>query len=105
MITLQVREALNIVDKIIGLIGKKDFQPLLIRTRFGIHTVGMRVPIDVMILDNKNKVVSFRKNLSQNKLFFWNPKYNTVIELPFGFIEKKKIAIGQRINIEFIRPI
>jgi len=66
---------------------------MLFRTRFGIHTIGMKYAIDVLILDKKNKVVAIKKNLEPNKIFLWNPAFNTVLELPAGTINKTKTEI------------
>lgn len=85
-----------------GLLGKKKAEPLLISTRFGIHTFGLKFAIDVIIVDANNRIVALKKNLVKNKIFFWNPWHSTVLELPGGFIEKQKLALGQKITIEVI---
>ncbi len=92
MVTLRVKEARNLKEKIVGLIGRKPYA-LLLKTRFGIHTFGLKFPIDVLILNNENKIVSMRKCLKPNKIFLWNPIYDKVLELPQGTIDKKKIKI------------
>lgn len=94
VITLQVVVAKNTIKKIRGLIGAQEAYPLLLNTRFGIHTFGLRFPIDVIVLDNNQKVVQTKIHLAQNRLFFWNPRYSTVIELPHGSIKKYAIKIG-----------
>lgn len=86
-------------NKLLGLIGAKKPYSIFFQTRFGIHTFGLKFPIDVLILDKNNKVVKLRQNLKQNRIFVWNPKYNNVIELPVGTIEKKKIKIGNKISM------
>lgn len=98
MITLFVKEAKNLKEKIQGLIGRKKPIPLLIKTRFGIHTFGLKFPIDVLILDHKNKVVKIKKSLKPNSIFLWNPAHDMVIELPQGTIDKKKIKINETIK-------
>ncbi len=97
---LFVKKAENIKEKIIGLIGKDKPQTLMIKTRFGIHTFGLKFPIDVLILDKFNKVVLIKNNLAPNKIFVWNPKYESVIELPNGTIEKKEIKINDEISLK-----
>jgi uncharacterized protein len=81
-------------DKIQGLIGKKTSETIILKTRFGIHTFLLKFPIDVIILDKNNTVVKLRKNLLPNRVFFWKIRFNTVIELPTGFIGKSKTQIG-----------
>lgn len=103
MKTIRVRSRNSIWGKSIGLLGYKKVQPIFFQTRFGIHTFGMRVPIDVLILDKNKGIVRLIENLKPNRLFFWPPRYNNVIELPEGTIRKLKIRDGGKIKLEFIR--
>lgn len=102
MIKLFVRKAANLKEKIQGLIGKEKAYCLMIETRFGIHTFGVKFPIDVLVLNDKNKVFSMKKNLKPNQIFLWNPIYKKVIELPFGTIKKKTIKIYDPIDISIL---
>ena len=78
-----------------GLIGEQKIQPTLFTTRFGIHTFGMKVPLDILVLDKHKRVVKVKESLLPNHLFFWNPKYSLVVELPEGFVKCNKIKLGQ----------
>ena len=98
MVTLKVRELKSWREKIVGLIGKKKPESVLILTRFGIHTFFLKFPIDVVVLDKENKVRAI-KTLKPNRSFIWNPIYNKVLELPTGTIEEEKIKIGDEIKI------
>lgn len=102
MVAIPVKEAKSLKEKIVGLIGKKPYA-LLIKTRFGIHTFGLKFPIDVLILDHKNKVVKIKKSLMPNSIFLWNPLYDMVIELPQGTIDKKKIKINDVLLTSLLR--
>lgn len=75
-------------------------KPILFHTRFGIHTFGMKYPIDVVILDKSLVVRKIKQNLLPNRFFFWNPLLDTVIELPQGTIKKKKIQIGMKLQLQ-----
>jgi len=99
MIRLAAKEALGIKERIIGLIGSKKPTALLLKTHFGIHTFGLKFPIDVLILNNKNIVVSLRKGLRPNRIFLWNPKYEKVLELPNGTIKKNEIKIKSEVYL------
>jgi uncharacterized protein len=99
VIKISVKEAENLKEKIQGLIGKNKPQALMLKTHFGIHTFGLKFPIDVLILNNENKVVSMKENLKPNRIFLWNPKYEKVIELPQGTINKKGVKINIPIDI------
>ncbi len=98
---LKVTKAVSWKEKIIGLIGKKEITPLYFETRWGIHTFGVRNPIDIIILDRENRVRVIKNNLKPNRIFLWNPKYNRVIEMPSPKIKKMKIKLNQKIIIDY----
>lgn len=89
----------GVIDKMRGLIGTDKAEPVLLKTRFGIHTFGVRFPIDVLILDGQNTVAITKENLRPNRIFVWPWKYDTVIELPAGEIKKQKIKEGNILNL------
>lgn len=86
-------------DRIVGLLGKDKAIPVCIKTRYGIHTFGMRFKLDVLVLDNQSRVVRIKHGLRPNSIFIWPLKYNLVLELPAGFVAKHKINIGDQVNI------
>jgi uncharacterized protein len=100
MLKLSVREVKNLKEKVQGLIGEEKPAAIMLRTRFGIHTFGVKFPIDVLILDKANKVMSVKENLKPNRIFLWNPKYKKVLELPGGMIKKKTIKISDVIDLK-----
>ena len=85
-----------------GLIGKNEPENLLITTHFGIHTFGLKFPIDVVILDKNNKVVSIKQGLKPYSIFLWNPMYEKVIELPSGTIREKSIGMHDTIDLTLV---
>ena len=101
MHTLRVKKAKTFLESTIGLIRAPKPFPLLLRTRFGIHTFGVNFPIDVLILDDQHTVVRLKKNLTPNRIFLWPPKWQWVVELPEGTILKKKLHVGEQISLSF----
>lgn len=99
MISLHVFPAQTLRQKIIGLIGAEKPYPLLLETRFGIHTFGVRFPLDILILDDTNTIVCIKKNLSPYRIFLWNPIWKLVVELPQGTIATKNLHIGQKVSL------
>ncbi len=89
-----LKETKSISDQLLGLLKKSNPKSLLFKTRFGIHTFGLKKSIDVVILDQGLKVVKLKRSLKPNSFFFWNPKYKLVIELPAGTINKTKTTQG-----------
>lgn len=102
MVTLSVKKASNLKEKIQGLIGREKPYGLMLKTHFGIHTFGVKFPIDVLILNNSNTVVALKQNLIPNRIFLWNPVYEKVIELPAETIKKMAIKINMPIDIRIL---
>lgn len=90
--------AQNFLDKAFGLLLQSNPRVLFFETRLGIHTFFMRDKIDVVILDNHNRVVDLKINLAPNRIFVWDPKFSLVLELPSGTIIKSKTEIGDIIS-------
>lgn len=82
-----------------GLLRKGNNASALFSTRFGIHTFGMKHPIDVLILDRDKRVAILKENLKPNRVFVWHPRYATVLELPEGTIRQTRTASGDKIAI------
>lgn len=99
-IQLQVFVANTWKEKTLGLLRYKKPESLFLQTRFGIHTFGLSHPIDVLILDKHYVVIALKESLKPNRVFFWNPKYNAVVELPQGTITQKKIVHGTKIILK-----
>ena len=87
------------LEKVTGLLGRDTPVPVFFTTRFGIHTFGLKFPIDVLILDDKYRVKAVKRNLFPNNLFFWPPVYRNVLELPAGDISRMGINAGDIVNI------
>jgi uncharacterized membrane protein (UPF0127 family) len=87
------------LNKSKGLISSNSPKTVIFTTRLGIHTFGMKYPIDIVVTDKESRVVSLKKNLLPNRIFLWNPKYNLIIELEIGSIAKSKTAIGDFLEI------
>lgn len=95
-----LKEAKSALDLTLGLLRKSNPRSLLFRTNLGIHTFGLKEAIDVLVLDGNFRVVKLKQNLKPDFLFFWNPKYNLVLELPVGTIKKSKTTILDLIRFE-----
>lgn len=101
MIQLKVHKADSTRQRIWGLIGKNKIEPLYLNTRFGIHTFFVKHPIDVIILDKNFYVVTIKKKLTPFKIFFWNPRYCHVVELPSKTINQHKMKPGDHVKLIF----
>lgn len=105
MKTLSVTRARGIREHASGLLGAQKPFALLLHTRFGIHTFGMRFPIDVVILSTELRIMRVKKNFSPNRIFFWNPSFPFILELPVGTIEKKKLSLHEQVSLRYIDAV
>ena len=99
IICSDLKIAESFIDRMFGLLIKSNPRNMLFRTRFGIHTFFLKEPIDVVVLDKNFKVVQIKQNLRPNCLFFYNPKYSYILELPTGKVNKFKVKPNQRLDI------
>lgn len=65
----------------------------------GVHTVGMKFPIDVLFLDKKRKVVKIRAAMPRWRMAacLWA---HSVLELPSGTAEATKTGAGDQLEFE-----
>lgn len=99
----EVKLSVNLLsgrNKVIGLINAKNPEKVLIKTRFGIHTFGVKFPLDILVLNKNSNVVKTMKSMKPNRIFVWSPIFDTIIELPKGEINKLGIEIGSKINLQ-----
>ena len=99
ILTLDLKICTSISDSSLGLLNPKNPRSLLFKTRFGLHTFGLKQTIDVLVLDGENKVVMAQENLQPNRLFFWNPLFDRVIELPKETLKQTKTVIGDQLEL------
>lgn len=102
IIKIKAKNLKTYKEKTFGLAFRKTPLTVYFDTILGIHTFGVKFPIDVLILDNNFNVKKVKKNLSPCRFFFWNIKYSKVIEAPSGTVSKNSIKIGDKIEIEYI---
>ena len=94
--------ATTVFSRMKGLLGKNSLnqgEGLLIKPCKGVHTFGMKFPIDVIILDNDNVVIAVSKEVSPNRL---TPVYRhaaAVIEVPAGTLEATTTTVGNQLEI------
>ncbi|MEW6617615.1 MAG: DUF192 domain-containing protein [Patescibacteria group bacterium] len=84
LISDKVEVAKTFKEKSEGLLKYETSHAMYFETRWGIHTYGMKFPIDVIVLDEDNTAKKIKKDMKPGRFFFWNPKYKRVLELPIG---------------------
>ena len=84
-----------------GLIRGNKNTPVYFQTRFGIHTFFLRDKIEVLILSDNNQIVK-KKILAPSRIFFWNPRYYKVVEIPKSSKHFKRFTLGEKVNLQYI---
>jgi uncharacterized membrane protein (UPF0127 family) len=87
-------------DRMLGLLITSNPRNLLFKTRFGIHTLLLSEPTDILILDSDLKIVKMKEGLKPNRFFFWNPRFRMVLELPNRTIKKYKLKPGMKLILK-----
>ena len=65
----------------------------------GVHTFGMRFPIDVLFLSRQKKVLKARPNMVRGRMSL-SLRAHSVLELPAGTVEATGTAAGDQLEFE-----
>lgn len=84
MTKMKIKIAKNFKDKLLGLIGQKNIDyGLLITNCKSIHTYFMKENIDLVLLDEYNRILMINRNIKPNKIVIFHSKKRTnILELP-----------------------
>jgi protein-S-isoprenylcysteine O-methyltransferase Ste14/uncharacterized membrane protein (UPF0127 family) len=101
-LTHRVTGASNLLTRLTGLLGTypPDGQKALyILPCTGVHTFGMRYPIDIVFLDAQGKVVELVRYLAPNRMTGIIPSARSALEFPSGALAEGDIRIDDRLRI------
>ena len=100
-----VRKADSFVTRLVGLLKRNTLGPeeavWLIPSK-GIHTIGMKFPIDVLFLDKNSVVVGAIPGLSPYRITAVRLRGHSVLELPKGTLGKSLTEIGDQLEISVV---
>jgi uncharacterized membrane protein (UPF0127 family) len=65
----------------------------------GVHTIGMKFPIDVVFLNRKKKVVKIRRAMPKWRIAVCL-RGHSVLELPAGMCETAQTVAGDQLELE-----
>ena len=68
----------------------------------GIHTIGMKFPIDVVFLSRDNVVLRLISGMVPNRISGVQLRAYSVLELPNGTIKKSQTEVGDRLEISLV---
>ena len=91
-----------------GLLGQtsEDFSAgkgLWIAPSQGVHTIGMKMPIDVVYLDSAYRVVHVCHTLPPFRIAAVKFKARSVIELPAGTLAQTRTSMGDVLEISAVK--
>ncbi len=101
----KVRKADSFLTRVVGLLKRKKLGPeegLWLVPSKGIHTIGMKFPIDVIFLDKENKVVSVIPGLAPNRATGIHLSAHSALELPNGTIIKSHTEVGDQLDVSMV---
>lgn len=87
----------------VGLLGCAHLQHeegIWIKPSSGVHTIGMRFPIDVIGLDKQLRVVRLWPSLKPYRITAIVPSIRTVLELAAGRIVQSGLRLGDQLRIQ-----
>ncbi len=88
--------------RLIGLLGKRKLPPgsgLHIIPSSGVHTFGMRFPIDIVALDRNMRVRGTWENVGGFRLVAIHWKTYSVLELPVGAIQASRTEANDQLTL------
>lgn len=97
-----VRKADNFLTRLVGLLRRTSLGPeeaLWLIPSKGVHTFGMRFPIDVIFLNEHNKVIDVIQDMAPNRLSRLHLSAQSILELPHGSIQKSATTVGDQLEI------
>jgi len=97
----RMQRADTFLKRLVGLLGRdgmEEDEALWITPCKGIHTMGMRFPIDAVFLDDRLKVVDVRENVGPWKSTGFIKGAASVLELPAGSISKTTVGVGHQMG-------
>jgi uncharacterized membrane protein (UPF0127 family) len=89
--------------RLVGLLGMRHLEPetgLLIKPSSGVHTFGMRFPIDIVSLDRNNRVLGAWENIGPWRIRGLSLRTRSVLELPSGRIKECLIEAGDQLSVK-----
>jgi len=90
------------LSRLRGLLGRRELgadEGLLLTPAGSIHTWFMRFPIDVVFLTSDLTVLGVREAVKPWRMTGWRGA-RTVLELPAGTCERRKLHVGDRLTLE-----
>lgn len=95
-----VRDAETPWERAIGLIGRQHIEPdggLWLQPCSTVHTIGMRFPIDVLLLDRCGRIVAIAPDVPPLRPFVSHRSTAIIVELPAGASSRNGFQVGDEL--------
>ncbi|MGE0821051.1 MAG: DUF192 domain-containing protein [Candidatus Binatia bacterium] len=97
-----VRKADSFFTRLVGLLRRQSLGPeeaLWLIPSKGVHTIGMKFPIDVVFLDRNHRVIATICEMQPRRMSRIHFSAQSVLELPRGVIKKSSTTVGDQLEI------
>jgi uncharacterized membrane protein (UPF0127 family) len=101
----KVWRADSFMTRLVGLLKRRKMGPeeaLWLVPSKGIHTIGMKFPIDVIFLTKDNKVVDAISAVAPYRATGIHMGAHSVLELPKGTIKKSHTEVGDQLDVSLV---
>jgi len=101
----RIRKAITFFQRTRGLLGQKEIKKgegLYIPACRSIHTFFMRFPIDVVFIDDDNRITRVAPSLVPFRIAFGPRNTAGVLELPAGTLKDNRCVAGDKISFILI---
>ncbi len=98
----EIRVADTNWSRMVGLLRNSSLPPghgLLIVPSSGVHTIGMRFPIDIVALDRRLRVRGLWENVGPFRIAAVSFHTHKVLELPAGAIRESHTQVGDQLAL------
>jgi uncharacterized protein len=103
IIAARVERARGWWERMAGLIGRRSLEPdegLWIDPCNGVHTFGMRFPIDLLVLDAEGRVLRILTRFKPGRVSMPVRGGHSVVELATGVLGRAGVSEGDRVRWE-----
>ncbi len=94
--------ATKLLTRLTGLLGtppSKEQRGLFIAPCTGVHTFGMRYPLDIVFLDREGKVVRIIRHLAPNRITGGIASARSALEFASGTLVEGEIRLGDKVRL------
>lgn len=94
--------------RLVGLLRRRSLNPeeaLWLVPCKGVHTFGMKFPIDVVFLNRRRRVVQLLSRLAPRSFSGLSWRSYSILELPAGTIERSYTEIGDTMDVSVVQTV